>query len=110
MPMSLVIVESPYAGDVDKNVAYARRALADCLSRGEAPIASHLLLTQPGVLDDDQPDQRALGIAAGLAWSRAAHRAVFYVDLGWSSGMRAALEYHRRNGTLVEYRTIEGES
>lgn len=64
----LVIVESPYAGDVDANVTYARRALRDCLERGEAPIASHLLYTQPGVLDDTVPEQRALGIAAGLAW------------------------------------------
>src|SRR5690606_21487830 len=38
-----VIVESPYAGDVETHVAYARAALRDCLSRGEAPIASHLL-------------------------------------------------------------------
>ena len=38
-----VIVESPYAGDIETNVAYARAALRDCLSRGEAPIASHLL-------------------------------------------------------------------
>ena len=46
--MRFVIVESPYAGDVAANVEYARAAVADCLRRGEAPFASHLLYT----LDD----------------------------------------------------------
>ena len=45
-------------------MAYARACVADCLRRGEAPIASHLLYTQPGVLDDDVPEERAQGIAS----------------------------------------------
>lgn len=45
--MRLVILESPYAGNIEKNVAYARACVRDSLSRGEAPIASHLLYTQP---------------------------------------------------------------
>ena len=40
--MKLVILESPYAGDVEANVEYARACVRDSLSRGEAPIASHL--------------------------------------------------------------------
>ena len=47
-----VILESPYAGDVETNLRNARAAMRDCLLRGEAPYASHLLYTQPGVLDD----------------------------------------------------------
>ena len=66
--MRRVIVESPYAGDVATNIAYARAAVRDCLMRGEAPIASHLLFTQPGILDDDVADERRLGIEAGLSW------------------------------------------
>jgi len=92
--MRLVILESPYAGTVPLrvalNVAYARACVADSLARGEAPIASHLLYTQPGILDDSKPDERALGIAAGLAWKAVADAQVFYVDLGWSEGMSAA--------------------
>jgi hypothetical protein len=63
-----VIVESPFAGDIEANVIYARAAVRDCVLRGEAPIASHLLFTQPGILDDNVPEERALGIEAGLAW------------------------------------------
>jgi hypothetical protein len=44
--MNLVIIESPYAGNVELNVSYARRAVKDSLGRGESPIASHLLYTQ----------------------------------------------------------------
>tara|TARA_R110000868_G_scaffold384138_1_gene651515 strand:- start:88 stop:420 length:333 start_codon:yes stop_codon:yes gene_type:complete len=86
--MKRVVIESPYAGDVEKNKAYARACVLDCLSRGEAPIASHLLLTQ--VLDDADPEQRAAGIAAGVAWHVVADLVAFYVDHGWSPGMIAA--------------------
>ena len=43
-PMILVVIESPYAGDVEANVAYAKRCVLDCLRLGEAPYASHLFL------------------------------------------------------------------
>lgn len=46
--MRRVVLESPFAGDVERNVRYAKACIRDCLSRGEAPIASHLLFTQPG--------------------------------------------------------------
>ena len=60
--MRLVYVESPYAGDVERNVQYARACLADCLRRGEAPFASHLLYTQEGILDDLIEGERMKGI------------------------------------------------
>lgn len=104
--MRLVIVESPYAGDIDRNVAYARAALADCLHKGEAPIASHLLYTQPGVLDDGIPGERALGIKAGLAWARVADTVVVYTDLGVTPGMTIGIEWHEREGCAVETRTL----
>jgi hypothetical protein len=106
--MRRVIVESPYAGDVERNVRYARAALRDCLSRGEAPIASHLLLTQIGVLDDTVPEEHRLGIEAGLAWGRAAEATVAYIDLGVSRGMRQGIARARQEGRPVEFRTIAG--
>jgi len=89
-PKPRVILESPYAGDVDGNRRYAHACLLDSLTRGEAPIASHLLYTQ--VLDDHDPDQRALGITAGLAWLSAADYMVVYTDRGISAGMAAAVK------------------
>lgn len=106
--MKLVIVESPYAGDVDRNLAYARRALRDCLLRGEAPLASHLLYTQPGVLDDDVPAERTLGIEGGLSWGAVAELTVVYADLGWSAGMRLGVERAKQEGRPVEIRYLDG--
>jgi hypothetical protein len=85
--MKLVILESPYAGEVERNILYARRAVRHSLTLGEAPIASHLLYTQPGILDDLIPEEREWGINAGLAWGRLAEASIFYIDYGWSRGM-----------------------
>lgn len=104
----LVLIESPYRGrtmwDRVRNTTYARRALLDSIARGEAPMASHLLY--PQVLDEDDPAGRALGIELGLAWRVRATRGVFYVDLGWSPGMHAALEVYRFERIETEERRI----
>ncbi|MER9506029.1 hypothetical protein [Mesorhizobium sp. M0579] len=103
----LVILESPYAGDIEKNVAYARAAMRDCLARGDAPAASHLLYTQPGVLDDGEPEERARGIDAGLAWGAVASATVVYADLGISRGMAEGIARAEAEGRPVEYRRLE---
>lgn len=105
--MRRVILESPYSGDVEANVAYARRCIHDCLRRGEAPIASHLLFTQPGVLDDKIPEERAAGIAAGLAWHGVADATVVYTDRGVTPGMQHGIAAAQKAGTPVEYRRID---
>jgi len=105
--MKRVIIESPYAGDVGANVAYARACLKDSLKRGEAPIASHLLYTQPGVLDDDKTDERALGIDAGHAWIAAADLVAAYIDHGVSAGMMEGLQRALNDGVQYEFRKLE---
>lgn len=90
--MKLVILESPYAGEIERNTIYARRAMRDCIERGEAPFASHLLYTQPGILDENNPEERKLGIEAGYEWWSAVTKIVFYADYGFSNGMMGALE------------------
>lgn len=104
--MKRVVIESPYAGDVERNTAYARACMLDSLHRGEAPYASHLLFTQPGILDDTNPVERRLGIEAGLAWGEAADLVAVYVDLGVSAGMRLGMERHRERGVPVEERRL----
>lgn len=102
--MRLVIVESPYAGDVDANVAYARACMTDCLRRGESPLASHLLY--PQMLDDLLPHERMLGIDAGLAWAEKADATVVYTDRGTSRGMQYGIEHANRHGRPIEYRSL----
>ena len=107
-PADLVIIETPYSGDVEANTEYARACLLDSLRRGEAPIANHLLHTQ--VLDDMQPDERALGIEASLAWYRVATKCVVYTDRGISAGMTIGINRARLHGVAVEYRSIEARA
>ena len=108
--MRLVILESPYAGDIEANVAFARACLKDSLSRGEAPLASHLLYTQPGVLDDRLARERRQGMAAGHAWTRHADAVVVYIDRGVSKGMGAGIAVAREVGVPVEFRRLVPES
>jgi hypothetical protein len=103
---TLVLLESPYAGDVDTHVAYARRAMAHSLSLGEAPLASHLLYTQPGILDDTDPAQRTIGIAAGLSWGPAAAATDVYRDYGVSDGMALGIRRAEGEGRPVIHRFI----
>ena len=104
--MRRVILESPFAGDIERNMNYARMCMHDCLMRDEAPFASHLLYTHPHVLDDSVPEERALGINAGFAWSEVAEAAVVYTDYGISGGMQKGIERHMKKGLPVEYRKL----
>ena len=105
-----VVIESPYAGDVERNLRYLRAAMRDCALRGESPYASHALLTQPGVLDDSDPDERELGIRLGFEWRAAADATVVYTDLGFSSGMNYGIAHAQEIGCPIEYRTLGGWS
>jgi len=110
----LVIVESPYATNggapsdngrtVDDNIGYARLCLYDCLKRGEAPLASHLLY--PQVLNDANADERAWGLEAGLVWIAKADAVVGYVDNGISPGMAHAIVQAEAVGVPVERRKL----
>ena len=104
----LVILESPYAGDIEANVEYARRAVRDSLLRGEAPIASHLLYTQPGILRDEVPEERQAGIDAGLAWKVVAQATVVYADRGITKGMSYGIAAAQAAGLPVEVRFLDG--
>lgn len=102
----LVIIESPYAGDIEKNVRYARACMRDSLKKGEAPLASHLLYTQEGVLDDKNSEERSLGIEAGLAWGKLAKKTVIYLDLGITPGMKIGINRAVAEGRQIEFRSL----
>jgi hypothetical protein len=108
--MRRVIIESPFAGDTVRNIAYARACVRDSLLRNESPLASHLLYTQSGILEDLVPEERALGIRAGLEWSFHADAIIFCLDHGWSTGMHEALRYHRGFHKTIEYRYLYATS
>jgi len=104
-----VVVESPYAGDIERNLRYVRACMRDCLLRGEAPYASHALYTQPGVLRDEVPEERQHGIEAGFAFRPLMKKTVVYTDLGYSTGMKYGIKHAEEIGHPIEYRTLGGE-
>ena len=62
--MPLVYVASPFSGAIEHNVDRARIYCRFAVSRGAIPIAPHL--HYPQFMDDDDADQRALGLRFAL--------------------------------------------
>ena len=101
-PNTFVDLESPFRGD-EAYIEYARRAMFDSISRLEVPFASHLLYTQ--VLDDSDAYERDLGICLGKRWAKFCKASVFYLDYGWSDGMRLGRRIAKAHGReLIERR------
>ena len=61
----IVYICSPFSGDVETNVRSARRYSRFAVDKGYIPIAPHLLF--PQFLDDDNPQERELGLFFGNA-------------------------------------------
>ena len=104
-----VILESPYSGDTEKNVEYARACVRDCVLRNESALASHLLWTQEGILNDNIPQERGLGINMGLVWGEVADATVVYTDLGITEGMMIGIRHADLASRPVEFRSIHGK-
>jgi hypothetical protein len=80
--------------------------MQDSLNRGESPFSSVALYALSRVLDDNNPEERALGITAGLVWGRAAVATIVYEDYGVSPGMRLGIRAAIAAGRSVEFRKI----
>ena len=92
----IVIIESPFKGDYERNTRYLNACIRDVILRGGLPYASHKMV--PGALDDTVGSERDLGIEVGLetAWSLVRDcgaRVEFYLDCGMSAGMHRAWDF-----------------
>lgn len=63
-------------------------------------------ITQPGVLNDAIPAERAFGIQAGLRFQEMASFVAVYIDRGITLGMETAMKRARQNGKRVEMRSL----
>lgn len=85
----IVYICSPYAGDVERNTAAARRYSRFAVDAGYIPIAPHLLF--PQFLDNNKPKERELGLFFGNAiLSKCAEMWVFGDRI--SEGMEAEIK------------------
>lgn len=96
----IVYICSPYAGDVERNTAAARRYSRFAVEAGYIPIAPHLLF--PQFLDDNKPKERGLGLFFGNAiLSKCAEMWVFG---DWiSEGMEAEIKRATWKGHRIRY-------
>lgn len=96
----LLYIISPYAGDVEKNKAYAVNCCRYAIQQGYTPIAVHLLY--PQILDDQDPAERAAGLRLGL-------NILEHCALAWvcgstiSSGMTGEIQRAEQLGIPVQY-------
>lgn len=110
VPARPVFLCSPFrgatVGESQVNVEYAKAAMLDSLTRGEAPFVTHLLY--PMVLDDSMTREREMGCDAALANLARSPRVVVYTDNGVSQGMLREMNLAERLGIPVEHRSLDG--
>lgn len=98
----IVYICSPFAGDIEKNVAAARTYSRFAVKRGYIPIAPHLLF--PQFLNDANPDERELGLFFGNAiMSKCSEVWVFGSRI--SSGMKAEIRRAKWKNYRLRYFT-----
>ena len=87
-----IYVASRYAGDVDANVKAAIGYCRLVIDKGYMPIASHLLY--PQILNDNDPEERKLGLMFGLALLRECDEVWVFGEV--SPGVSREIEEARR--------------
>lgn len=102
-----VVVESPYSGDIKRNVDYAIQCMHDSLRRGEAPFLSHLLYTREleGHVED-KPRKRAESMDAAFQWTDVCDYVVVYTDYGISEGMTEGIARAMKAKKVVSFRQL----
>ncbi len=99
-----IYVASKYAGDVESNVAAAIGYCRRVIDEGHMPIASHLLYCQ--ILNDNNPEERELGLMFGLALLRLCDEV--WVFGAVSPGVAQEIEEAKRLNKRLRY--FEGVS
>lgn len=92
-----VAIESPYAGDVEANEAFAEAVCRWAVLAGYNPFAMHLHYTR--FLDDEDPEERRAGIECGLQWTDDADEVWFCrrpIDAELTRGMALAQQRNRQ--------------
>ena len=97
--MKLIFVASPYAGDVEKNIEYAKEACRYVLNEGNAFFCPHLLY--PQILDDDNLEERKLGINMGKEFLNKCDE-LWVFGNRISNGMFEEIEFARSKGISIK--------
>lgn len=92
--MRMVYICSPYrakdGAELDRHIEYAQALTKQAIEAGLAPITPHLYMTQ--CLNEDKPQERAAGMAAGLALLEKCDFVIAGVKYGISEGMSREIQ------------------
>lgn len=96
----LIYICSPFSGEVERNIANARRYSRFAVDAGFIPIAPHLLF--PQLLCDERAQERKLGLQFGIALlSKCTEVWVFGDDV--SPGMREEIKRAKWQNRKLRY-------
>ena len=95
----LLYVCSPYRGDTKRNKEYARKLTRAALDNGFVPVTVHLYLTE--VTDDEKPEERKQGMAAGMAILENCKYILIGDKYGISEGMKAEITFAAFKGIIM---------
>lgn len=90
MDNKLVYICSPYRGEVERNLEYARELTRKALDCGFVPVTPHLYLTQ--VVNEDDPAERDTGMAAGRSLLAQCSYILIGSKYGLSEGMLGEID------------------
>ena len=108
--MKKVVLVSPYSGNLNLSVGYAKLCLQDMLEKGEAPIAGHLLFNQPGIFKDNcSLEEQNLKTLASHAWIKGADGIAVYEDFKVTSEMDLAIKVAWAVFTPIVHRRLSRE-
>jgi len=97
--MKKVYIAAPLGGDVSDNIERAKKYAKFAFECGMAPVIPHFYAL---ILDDSVPEQRALGMKAGLSL-------IWFADEVWcfsgrvTPGMKAEIKLARQLNVKVRY-------
>lgn len=96
---NLCYICSPYRGEVERNKKYARELTRLALDNGFCPVTVHLYLTE--VTDDNIPEERRLGMDAGMEILKNCKYILIGGRHGISEGMKAEIKTALNMGKIM---------
>jgi hypothetical protein len=98
----MVFICSPFAGDTERNIERARRYSRFAVSKNTIPFAPHLLF--PQFLEDDDKEQRELGLFFGMVFMSKCHE-LWVFGKNISKGMSLEIEKAKQRSIPIRYFT-----
>ena len=89
-----IVVVSPYSGKTVLHKVYLQTCIDYVIEKGHAPFAGHYIY--PNFLNDEEEEQRELGMKLGWAWGIVANECWVFADYGISAGMKKDVEYYTK--------------